>query len=37
MPEKCILVTVRGDDGKTMSAKICGKKIEFKVIDKEAE
>ena len=35
MPEtkKCVIVTIKGDDGKSMTAKICGKDLNVQVVD----
>lgn len=33
--KKCVLITVEGDDGRTITAKICGKDLAIKVVEEE--
>ena len=32
---KCVIVTVKGDDGKSMSAKICGEDLNIQVVEEK--
>jgi len=31
--KKCVIVTIKGDDGKCMTAKICGKDLNIQVVE----